>query len=793
MTTGEMEKSHEDEQNRDAYGFAISKENKQPKDWKEVLRKEEEERQVAWYEFLRRGADGKTPTTHAKSKTKLAKDDDADGSERMRGEEEVVEEEEKNDSFDAVRAVMALIRDDDSESDDCDDDDYDANDEKKNKETNTRARDEASTKSDARRNSEFDAKRRKELEMLVNNGLPMNQRAKLWEIFANVPSKRRKGLYDDLVRRCQDETIEETVEDKKVCLRETLENRNALFEPEAHPILSERNGSPPKDANNGTNNNNVNNNVNNTSKGILPSSDDDGFESRDDIHNHVQSFADAKAQVEKDLPRTFPAHPLLDGVGRDALRRVLLAYARYNPKVGYCQGLNFLAGLLLLLMPEESAFYVLGTIVEDILPGYFVTKQMLAPSVDQKILRVFVSQKLPTLLETLDKFNIPLSAITLNWFLCLFVNCLPWETALRVWDMLLFKRDRTVLFQVTLALLESPSILKAVKEPASDVSALATALQSAVTEAFDASALMMTATLGNADVTMHKIEQLARKHKKSVAKEIFGADYNQFMSQSMSFAFTNNNNNNKDSKGAEDADSKKLGEMFEKWCTPWRERNKKKDKGVQSLTTTPELEDDAFIGENASLHANVSKVLTFDETDETGAIHHQLVETPMTCDSVQSSALVANQKVGKEKNNNSNNDDDNDDEAESAPTTTNSNSFGTSFKEWMSTARKSWEFKRKTSVSSSKEVDEVTSTSVSSSGGGGVGGGGATAAPASRKEQRGEKNKAVVEEGARSAASPLYSRLERLERDAKEKDDVIQKLQKRIEALEERVSLLSSK
>ena len=47
MTTGEMEKSHEDEQKRDAYGFAISKENKQPKDWKEVLRKEEEERQAA--------------------------------------------------------------------------------------------------------------------------------------------------------------------------------------------------------------------------------------------------------------------------------------------------------------------------------------------------------------------------------------------------------------------------------------------------------------------------------------------------------------------------------------------------------------------------------------------------------------------------------------------------------------------------------------------------------------------------------------------------------------------------
>ncbi len=734
------------EQSRDAYGFAISKENKQPKDWKEVLRKEEEERQIAWHEFLRRGLDGVTPPKKHRRKE---------------------EEEEEEDSFDAVRAVLALIRGVGGVGEDDDDNE---NDKTKKEE-----------KSKKKRNNEFDAKRRKELEMLVNNGLPMSQRAKLWEIFANVPRKRKKGLYDDLVRRCQDDTFEGTVEqnsgasdNNKVCLRETLENRNALFEPEAQPILSERNGSPPKDGNSDTHNN----------KEVLPTSEDDNddeFELKNNIHNHhVQSFADAKAQVEKDLPRTFPAHPLLDGVGRDALRRVLLAYARYNPKVGYCQGLNFLAGLLLLLMPEESAFYVLGTIVEDILPGYFVTKQMLAPSVDQKILRVFVNQKLPTLLETLDTFNIPLSAITLNWFLCLFVNCLPWETALRVWDVLLFKRDRTVLFQVTLALLESPSILKVVKEPASDVSALATALQSAVTEAFDASALMMSATLGNADVTMHKIEQLARKHKKAVAKEIFGADYHQFISMSMSFAFTNTAKNY----DIENADSKKLGEMFEKWCTPWRERkhqqstknNKKEEMG--SLMTTPELEDDN-LNEVGALNEKVSKVLTFDETDAS------LVETPMTCDSVQSSSasllpadkknkynetVATKQKKGKEKDG---------DQAESAPTTT----FGTSFKEWMSTARKGWEFKKRSSASASSSKDvEVNSSSTSA----------AAAAPASSKDHDDKKYKVVEEQTSKpSVDAALHARLEKLERDAKEKDNVIQKLQKRIEALEGRLLLPS--
>jgi hypothetical protein len=229
--------------------------------------------------------------------------------------------------------------------------------------------------------------------------------------------------------------------------------------------------------------------------------------------------------------------------------------------------------------------------------------------------------------------------------------------------------------------------------------------------------------------------------------------------------------------------------MFEKWCTPWRERkkyiqqqstkNREKEEGV-SLTTTPELADDNIDEEGASLDEKISKVLRFDETDEDGRpANHPLVETPMTCDSVQSSsAPVAKQKEGEEK-------DGGGDEAESAPTTTTTTtttgSFGTSFKEWMSTARKSWEFKRK---SSSKEV-EVTS------GSSGSGSGGATAAPASSEEYD-ENNDAVVKEQTSSDAAPLHSRLEKLERDAKEKDDVIRKLQKRIEALEERL-LLSSK
>lgn len=65
---------------------------------------------------------------------------------------------------------------------------------------------------------------------------------------------------------------------------------------------------------------------------------------------------------------------------KGALRRVLAAYALHNPTVGYCQGMNFIAGCLLLFMGEEDTFYCMAVIVEDILPGYF-SQAMLATQV----------------------------------------------------------------------------------------------------------------------------------------------------------------------------------------------------------------------------------------------------------------------------------------------------------------------------------------------------------------------------------------------------------------------------
>jgi hypothetical protein len=55
--------------------------------------------------------------------------------------------------------------------------------------------------------------------------------------------------------------------------------------------------------------------------------------------------------IIRDLARTFPKHEFFKsatGVGQESLFNVMKAYSLYDPEVGYCQGLSFIVGSLLL-------------------------------------------------------------------------------------------------------------------------------------------------------------------------------------------------------------------------------------------------------------------------------------------------------------------------------------------------------------------------------------------------------------------------------------------------------------
>ncbi|XP_043699290.1 TBC1 domain family member 8B-like [Telopea speciosissima] len=292
---------------------------------------------------------------------------------------------------------------------------------------------------------------KEELESLVRGGVPMALRGELWQAFVGVKARRVDGYYQDLL----------ATED------------NARFDKD---FVSASNS---------------------TSKG-----------SNTD-HSANEKW---KGQIEKDLPRTFPGHPALDEDGRNALRHLLTAYARHNPSVGYCQAMNFFAGLLLLLMPEENAFWALVGIIDDYFDGYY-SEEMIESQVDQLVFEDLVREKFPKLVNHLDYLGVEVAWVTGPWFLSIFVNMLPWESVLRVWDVLLFEGNRVMLFRTTLALMELYGPALVTTKDAGDA---VTLLQSLAGSTFDSSQLVLTASMGYQTINEARLQELRGKHRPSV-------------------------------------------------------------------------------------------------------------------------------------------------------------------------------------------------------------------------------------------------------------------------------------
>ncbi|XP_078444035.1 ypt/Rab-GAP domain of gyp1p superfamily protein isoform X2 [Wolffia australiana] len=161
----------------------------------------------------------------------------------------------------------------------------------------------------------------------------------------------------------------------------------------------------------------------------------------------------ATLQIDHDLPRTFPGHPWLDTEeGQAALRRVLVGYSFRDSDVGYCQGLNYVAALLLLVMKtEEDAFWMMAVLLENVLVNDCYTDNLSGCHVEQRVFKDLLAKKCPRISTHLDGLNFDVSLVTTEWFLCLFSKSLPSETTMRVWDIL-FNEGAKVLFNVALAI-----------------------------------------------------------------------------------------------------------------------------------------------------------------------------------------------------------------------------------------------------------------------------------------------------------------------------------------------------
>lgn len=148
-------------------------------------------------------------------------------------------------------------------------------------------------------------------------------------------------------------------------------------------------------------------------------------------------------QIALDLQRSFPTHRSLMGDSPEAIEgqaklfRVLLAYAKYSPLVGYSQGMSYIAAVLLMQFGEEEAFWALTALLDK--PKYLAELFDLSLTKMQhqvKVFDQFLKHRKPKLSQHLESVGVSSLHFVMPWFLTLFSSLPCWDSVLAVWDLI---------------------------------------------------------------------------------------------------------------------------------------------------------------------------------------------------------------------------------------------------------------------------------------------------------------------------------------------------------------------
>ncbi|XP_065162701.1 USP6 N-terminal-like protein isoform X1 [Atheta coriaria] len=154
-------------------------------------------------------------------------------------------------------------------------------------------------------------------------------------------------------------------------------------------------------------------------------------------------------QIDSDVNRQFREHIHYRerySIKQQSLFNVLTAYAMYNSEVGYCQGMSGLAGVLLMYMAEEEAFWavhILLTSEKYAMHGLYkegFPKLTRFLEHHDKILTKFQSK----LKKHFDKHGLDAILYSLKWYFVCFVERVPFSLCLRIWDIYLLDGDRII-------------------------------------------------------------------------------------------------------------------------------------------------------------------------------------------------------------------------------------------------------------------------------------------------------------------------------------------------------------
>ncbi|KAI7849062.1 rab-GTPase-TBC domain-containing protein [Circinella umbellata] len=161
--------------------------------------------------------------------------------------------------------------------------------------------------------------------------------------------------------------------------------------------------------------------------------------------------------IQRDLSRTFPQIEMFKtdgGEGQQAMGRLLRAYSVYDAHVGYCQGLAFLVGPLLMTMPEKEAFCVFVRLMETYDMRTMFTLNMEGLHLRLHQFSILLAQLCPELDKHLEDNGIHPAMYASQWFLTLFAYSFPIDLVLRIYDLVFAEGAVETITRVAIAVMQ---------------------------------------------------------------------------------------------------------------------------------------------------------------------------------------------------------------------------------------------------------------------------------------------------------------------------------------------------
>lgn len=175
-----------------------------------------------------------------------------------------------------------------------------------------------------------------------------------------------------------------------------------------------------------------------------------------DLVNDEESDLETESVILRDIDRTFPKHTFFKekyGLGQRSLFNVLRAYSKFNTDTGYVQGMGFIVALMLTYMDEESAFWMVHSLMNKYeMSGYYLKNFPELQRSFYKLLRL-MKKHTPKIYELFKAKEIYPTMYASQWFITIFSVNFKFDTLVRIFDVFLLEGEK-ILYRIALAVLK---------------------------------------------------------------------------------------------------------------------------------------------------------------------------------------------------------------------------------------------------------------------------------------------------------------------------------------------------